>query len=64
VAPLDRARRHERLGQVFLPSVNSRAWLAACQAELGMFVEGRAFGDEGLRIAEVVNQPASLMGAS
>src|SRR5262249_46936614 len=42
----------------------SLAWLAACQAELGMFAEGRARGDEGLRIAEVVNHPASLMVAS
>jgi class 3 adenylate cyclase/tetratricopeptide (TPR) repeat protein len=64
VASLDRAQRHERFGQIFLPSVNSRAWLAACQAELGMFAEGRASGDEGLQIAEEVNHPASLMVAS
>jgi hypothetical protein len=64
VAPLDRARRHERFGQVFLPSVNARAWLAACQAELGLFVAGRAFGEEGLRSAEGVNHPANRMVAS
>jgi tetratricopeptide (TPR) repeat protein len=62
-ASLDRAQHHEHFGQVFLPSVNSRAWLAACQAEVGMFAEGRACGDEGLRIAEVVNHPASLIVA-
>ena len=64
VASLEGARRRAHFGQVFLPSVNSRARLAACQAELGMFVEGRACGDEGLRIAEMVNHPASLMVAA
>ena len=29
-----------------------------------MFAEGRAPGDEGLRIAEIVDHPASLMAAS
>jgi tetratricopeptide (TPR) repeat protein len=47
-----------------LPAVLSRAWLAVCHAELGMFVEGRALGEEGLRIAEAVDHPASLMVAS
>jgi tetratricopeptide (TPR) repeat protein len=64
VASLDGARRRERLGLVFLPTVLSRALLAACHAELGMFPEGRALGDEGLRIAEAVAHPASLMMAS
>jgi hypothetical protein len=40
--------------------VLARADLAAVQAELGMFQEGRAVGDEGLRIAEVIDAPASL----
>jgi hypothetical protein len=44
--------------------VASRALLAACHAELGTFVEGRAHGDEGLRIAEAVDHPASFMIAS
>jgi class 3 adenylate cyclase/tetratricopeptide (TPR) repeat protein len=64
VAFFDGARRHERFGQVFLPAVLSRARLAACHAELGTFAEGRAFGDEGLRIAEAVDHPTSLMDAS
>ena len=64
VASLDGARRRERFGQVFLPAVISRAWLAWCHAELGTFAEGRALGDEGLRIAEAVAHPASLMFAS
>ena len=64
VASLDGARRHERFGQVILPAVLSRAWLAWCHAELGTFAEGRALGEEGLRIAEAVDHPASLMIAS
>jgi DNA-binding NtrC family response regulator/tetratricopeptide (TPR) repeat protein len=64
VASLDGARRHERFGQVFLPAVLSRACLALCHAELGTFAEGSALGDEGLRIAEAVDDPGSLMYAS
>jgi tetratricopeptide (TPR) repeat protein len=48
VAALDGARHRERFGQVFLPAVQSRTWLAACHAELGTFAEGRALGAEGL----------------
>jgi len=64
VASLKGADCHERFGEVFLPAVFSRASLAACHAELGTFTEGRALGDEGLRIAEAVAHPASLMLAS
>jgi tetratricopeptide (TPR) repeat protein len=64
VAALDGAWRRERFGQLFLPAVISRAYLAECHAELGTYPEGRALGDEGLRIAEAVNHPASLMAAS
>jgi class 3 adenylate cyclase len=64
MASLEGARRRERFGQVFLPAVLSRAQLAACHAELGTFAEGRALGEEGLRIAEAVAHPASLMIAS
>jgi class 3 adenylate cyclase/tetratricopeptide (TPR) repeat protein len=64
VVSLDGARRHERFGQVFLPAVTSRLFLAWCHAELGTFAEGTALGEEGLRIAEVVAQPPSLMVAS
>jgi class 3 adenylate cyclase/tetratricopeptide (TPR) repeat protein len=64
VASLAGARRRERFGEVFLPAVLSRAWLAWCHAELGTFAEGRALGDEGLRIAEAVDHPTSLMVAS
>ena len=64
VASLEGARRHERFGQVVLPAVSSYAWLAWCHAELGMFAEGRALGEAGLRIAEAVDHPGSLMLAS
>jgi tetratricopeptide (TPR) repeat protein len=56
--------RHERFGRRFLPAVFSRAIIAPCHAELGMFAEGRALGDEGLQIAESADHPASLMVAS
>ena len=63
VAFLDGARRYERFGAVFLPAVVSRAFLARCHAELGTFAEGSVLGEEGLRIAETVAHPGSLMFA-
>ncbi|MGH8069477.1 MAG: ATP-binding protein [Candidatus Entotheonellia bacterium] len=64
MAVFEGARRYERFGLVNLPAVNSCAQLAACHAELGMFAEGSVLGDEGLRIAEAVAHPGSLMIAS
>ena len=61
VAALDGAWRYERFGQAALPAVVSRANSAGCHAELGMFAEGRALGEEGLRIAEAAAHPVSLM---
>jgi DNA-binding winged helix-turn-helix (wHTH) protein/tetratricopeptide (TPR) repeat protein len=63
-ACFDGERRHERVGRVILPAVTSRADLAWCHAELGAFAEGRALGDDGLRIAETVDHPPSRMIAS
>jgi tetratricopeptide (TPR) repeat protein len=63
VAALEGARRLERFGQSFLPAVFSRGHLAWCHAELGTFAEGMALGEEGLRIAEAVAHPTSLMFA-
>ena len=60
---LSGAQRHERFGQAILPSVQSRAFLAACHAELGRFAEGNVLGEEGLQIAETVAHPSSLMWA-
>jgi tetratricopeptide (TPR) repeat protein len=64
LAFLEGPRRHERFGDIFLPAVTSHAWLAAGHAELGTFAEGRAFGEEGLRIAEAVAHLGSRMIAS
>jgi tetratricopeptide (TPR) repeat protein len=64
MAALDGAQRRERFGQTLLPAVVSCAYLACCHAELGTFAEGRALRDEGLRIAEAMAQPASLMYAN
>jgi tetratricopeptide (TPR) repeat protein len=44
-------------------AATSRAWLGYCHAELGAFTEGRAIAEEGLRIAETVNNPFSLIEA-
>jgi class 3 adenylate cyclase/tetratricopeptide (TPR) repeat protein len=64
VAFFDGAGHHERFGQVWLPAMSSRANLAVCHAELGTFAESRTLGEEGLRIAEAVDHPASVMMAS
>jgi class 3 adenylate cyclase/tetratricopeptide (TPR) repeat protein len=64
VTSLDRARHRERFGEAFLPAVFSRAALTDYHAELGLFAEGRALGEEGLQMAEAVAHPASLMWAS
>ena len=63
VVAVDGGRRRERFGQIFLPAVLSRAWLACCHTELGMFTEGRTIGEEGLQIAEAAAHPSSLMFA-
>jgi class 3 adenylate cyclase/tetratricopeptide (TPR) repeat protein len=63
LAGFDGAQRREHFGQVILPAVLSRAYLAWCHAELGTFTEGRPLGEEGLRIAEEVAHPGSLMYA-
>jgi len=63
VESLEGVQRRERLGQVTLPAVHCWARLAESHAELGTFAEGRALGDEGLRIAEAVAHPTSLMTA-
>jgi tetratricopeptide (TPR) repeat protein len=61
---LDGVGHREHFGGVFLPAASARAWLAVSHAALGMFSEGSALGEEGLRIAETVEHPASCMVAS
>ncbi len=63
VAALGPERQYQRFGQANLPAVQSRAFLAACHAELGMFTEGNALGEEALQIAEAARHPSSLMWA-
>jgi class 3 adenylate cyclase/tetratricopeptide (TPR) repeat protein len=57
------ARQRELCGVDLIPAVLSRAALASCHAERGMFAAGLTVGDEGLRIAELVAHPSSLMFA-
>jgi tetratricopeptide (TPR) repeat protein len=64
MAALGGDQRYERFGGLFSPAVLARADLAAVYAELGRFQEGRTVGDDGLRIAEAIDAPASLMQAS
>jgi len=51
----------ERFGVLY--TVRSNSWLAWCNAELGDFDEGLACGEEGIRIAEAVDQPFGLITA-
>jgi len=53
----------EHFGMTGFPSVLSRTWLAGCLAEVGAFREAIAYGEEGLRIAEAVDDPFSLVNA-
>jgi tetratricopeptide (TPR) repeat protein len=53
----------ERFGLSALPSVISRDLLARCLAEVGVFTEGLAHGEAGLRIAEAIDHPNSLIQA-
>jgi tetratricopeptide (TPR) repeat protein len=50
----------ERFGTAPVQSVHCRAMLAFCLAELGAFAEGRAHGEDALRLAEAVEHPYSL----
>ena len=59
---LEGARRRPRVGRVGPAgdnSVTSRALLSQCLAELGAFAEGITHGEEGSRIAEALDHPAS-----
>jgi len=51
---------HKRLGQVGLPAVFWRVWLATPLGELGEFTEAITRGEEAVRIAETAAQPYSL----
>ena len=51
---------YERFRLAGLPSVICRANLAWCLAELGEFAEGIAYAEEGIRIAETIDDPYTL----
>jgi class 3 adenylate cyclase/tetratricopeptide (TPR) repeat protein len=51
----------ERFGALY--AVRARSWLAWCFAELGEFDAGLAHGVEGVAIAELADQPFSLITA-
>jgi len=63
VATLQGSLLYERAGTNGSIAASSRAWLSYCHAELGAFTEGLAMAAEGLRIAETVNDPFSLIDA-
>jgi class 3 adenylate cyclase/tetratricopeptide (TPR) repeat protein len=60
VTALEGDLRYERFGRAGLPAVLSRSTLVQCLSELGVFDEGIAHGEEGMRIAKKVDQPYSL----
>ena len=64
MAFLDGPRRRERFAELIFPAVYTPAWRAWCHAELGTFAEGRALAEEGLRLAEEVAHPPSLLTVS
>jgi class 3 adenylate cyclase/tetratricopeptide (TPR) repeat protein len=53
--------RHERFGTTLILSVICRSHLVQCLAATGAFNEGVLYGEEGIRIAEEVEHPASLI---
>jgi class 3 adenylate cyclase/tetratricopeptide (TPR) repeat protein len=65
MASLNGERHYERAGQIALrPDLAQWPYLAWCLAEVGAFAEGIMIGAEGLRIAEAVDLPHSLMLAA
>lgn len=53
----------DRLGLSGYPSVLSRTWLVVALSDLGDFDDGLLVGEEGLRLAETLDHPYSLMQA-
>jgi tetratricopeptide (TPR) repeat protein len=63
VATLQGDLLYERFGTNATVAASSWTWLSLCHAELGAFTQGLAMAAEGLRIAEAVNHPFSLINA-
>jgi len=64
LAALTDQRPDERFGQQMLPAVASRYFLVQSLAEMGSFAEAIAMGAEGLRMAESVAHPTTLVFAA
>jgi tetratricopeptide (TPR) repeat protein len=60
---LEGERSRDRFGNVAYPAVLSRAYLARTLGERGAFDEGQAYGEEAVRLAEVLDHPNSLIFA-
>ena len=54
-------RRHERYGTTVVLSVICRSHLMQCLAAVGSFTEGVPHGEEGIKIAEELDHPVSLI---
>jgi class 3 adenylate cyclase/tetratricopeptide (TPR) repeat protein len=54
-------RRHERYGTTVVLSVICRSHLVQCLAAVGSFSEGVPHGEEGIKIAEELDHPVSLI---
>jgi tetratricopeptide (TPR) repeat protein len=54
-------RRHERYGTTVVLSVICRSHLMQCLAAVGLFSEGVPHGEEGIKIAEELDHPVSLI---
>ena len=63
LASLEGQPVQERFGLVVLASVITRAYFAMSLVEVGQFAEGRAHGEEAVRIAETANHPYSQIWA-
>jgi tetratricopeptide (TPR) repeat protein len=63
VAHLQGALRAERFRTNGSVAVIARTWLSFCYAERGMFTAGRAMADEGLQVAETVQDGFSQVMA-
>ncbi len=59
-AALTRDRMRERLGMAGFPAALSRSGMAMCLAETGNFAAALAAADEGLQMAEAIEQPFTL----
>jgi class 3 adenylate cyclase/tetratricopeptide (TPR) repeat protein len=63
VAALHGELRYERFGTNGSVAASSRAYLSYCHAERGTFAEGLAMAEEGLRLAETINYPFTMIEA-